>query len=202
MDIAATLNGESVRIVEMMPSQVVGSYYILYVTSSNRLYMTEKTRDEFDESLATNATITDVATAESVEELDYENHHTSYVFPTNTQLNCVLTAGLANTWSGYTSIIDSGANNFDTIAAASSIHISGLVVEAVSANDNVYMLEVSYGPSHTRISVVRILGGNVPKQDTKVRAMDIPMGSNVYYRCMCETGGATLNLHIRWHVCM
>lgn len=58
MNISAILEGKDVRIVGMVPSQVVGSYYILYVDlSDNNLYMSSTARDKFIFPLAKKAKI-------------------------------------------------------------------------------------------------------------------------------------------------
>jgi len=66
MNVAATLNGINVIIVEMIPSQPVGSFHIIYVNLvDNNLYMAQVERmdnlnwEDLDNTLATNVTAVD-----------------------------------------------------------------------------------------------------------------------------------------------
>jgi len=66
MNVAATLNGINVIIVEMIPSQTVGTFYMIYVSLvDDNLYMAEVDRmtnlewGDIGNALATNVTAVD-----------------------------------------------------------------------------------------------------------------------------------------------
>ena len=69
----------------------------------------------------------------------------------------------------------------------------------MSASGKLYELHLAYGSSKTIITRIRLKGGAVPKQESRIYGFYIPAGSTVYYKLKCETGGATLNLHLRYH---
>ena len=125
--------------------------------------------------------------------------HDTHIFPEDTPDALVFTAGaIANEWSAWALIVDAPAGNifhgeFTTVHG----HISGITIETVSNNGQIYILEISYGASNIQVAATRFYGGAVPKQSERIRSVIIPAGEIIYYRMKCETGGATAEGHIR-----
>ena len=138
--------------------------------------------------------------------LYHEAAHVSSIFPDATNLTCTLTAGgVANTYGNWAEIQDSGATTFSSKFAAIEGHISAIIVEECSRNDKVYMFELGLshdGTNFTELSCFRFLSGtgNVPGVfQIRYRMPVIPAGVSLYYRMMCETAGATAEVHFRYH---
>jgi len=140
--------------------------------------------------------------------LEAAANHVTYIFPAATNLDCVLAAhATANLWSDYVEVADTTAETPITLSslfAANCGHITGLIVESASQDDTVYMVELSYGAAHNRISVWRMTSGTnkvSPTGASAAKGGEIPAGETIYYRCMCETAAAkTVNVHIRYNL--
>jgi len=142
------------------------------------------------------------AIATDVDYLLEEISHESKIFPEDTAHYCELSAGTgANTFGSWATIEDSAGspNDFSDVCASSDIHISGVVVETVANSGSYYLIEIAYGASKINVGRVRILGGSVPKQETKIRSVVIPAGETVYYRSKCEVSESKHRVHIRYH---
>jgi len=128
--------------------------------------------------------------------------HETHVFPASTVNVIAFTAeAVANAWSAWTSIVDSPAGNtLNGAFVTAHGHIADITIETNSNNNQVYMLEISYGASRTRVAAIRFYGGSVPKQSERIRSIIIPAGESIYYRMKCETGGATAEGHIRYYL--
>jgi len=143
-----------------------------------------------------------------IEHLTELGQHTTVIFPAATNLDCVLTAhASADTWSDYTEVADTTAETPITLSslfASNCGHITGLVIESANQDDTHYMVELSYGAAHTRISVWRATSGTAkisPTGNSAAKGPEIPCGETIYYRCMCETAAAkTVNVHIRYNL--
>jgi len=155
------------------------------------------------------ATATDLATAQA--DLDHINdslNHLTKIFPAATNLDCVLTANAtANVWSAYTEIADTTGGTPITLSslfAATAGHITGMITESANTDDTTYMVEISYGSSHQRVSVWRLVSATNKVSSTgqsSARGCEIPAGETIYYRCMCETASSkTLNVHFRYYL--
>ena len=143
-----------------------------------------------------------------LEHIDTQGSHVTTIFPAATNLDCVLTAhATANVWSAYTEIADTTGGTPITLSslfAATAGHITAMVTESANTDDTVYMVEVSYGESHQRISAWRLVSGTNKVSSTgqsAARGAEIPAGETIYYRCMCETASSkTLNVHFRYYL--
>lgn len=135
-------------------------------------------------------------------EMDLEIHHETFVFPTVSNVDVVLTAGLVNAYGAWVEIVDGGATTL-TSQLTRDAHLSAVIIEQASIVDEVYILEVSYGAARTNVARVRFISGErvflPPIQMMKIRAALIPAGQTIYYRMMAETGGATANVSFRYH---
>ena len=150
------------------------------------------------------ALATDLATMQTdVDHLIDVSMHETAIFPATTGLTCTMTAHAdADTWSGYTEIVDSAAAALSTAFASKAGHIAGLVVEECSEASKRYMFEISYGSSYIVVGRWRIISetNNLPVfQSPQCRGAHIPAGETIYYRAMCETAAAkTATVHIRY----
>jgi len=133
-------------------------------------------------------------------ELLHEVQHDTFLFPEDTNETVTCTAAAANTWLTWTELVDNNAVTFSSKLATTEGHISAFVVETVTANGEIYLVEISYGGSKVNIARVRLYGGAVPKQESRVFSDKIPAGETVYYRAKCSAGGpASLTAHLRYH---
>ena len=149
-------------------------------------------------------TLIDAVQTDMDEIVQLSTHETA-IFPTATNLTCTLTAHAdANTWSAYTEIVDSAATTLSSVFAACDGHVTAMVTESANTDDTTYMVELSYGASHTVISEWRLVSGTRKVSSTgqsSARGAHIPLGETVYARVMCETAGSkTLAVHFR-HFC-
>ena len=138
---------------------------------------------------------------DSLEATGHYTHHVAQVFPEDTDQTVTFTAGgVANTWGDWTEILDNEANKFSD-EVTDPTHISAFLIEAASEDDVVYLFEVAYGDAKTTIARYRFISGVTLKlpaiQQIRIRGYHFPPGELIYYRMKCETGGATLELHIR-----
>lgn len=133
-------------------------------------------------------------------ELIEEVRHQTIIFPEDTSETVTLTAAGADVWSAWTEIVDNNGVTFSSKVAAASGHISVIVVETVSVNNQLYMAEFGYGASNTVITRIRTYSGAVPKQDTRVYSLITPAGETIRYRMKCsQAGPQSLTVHIRYH---
>ena len=131
--------------------------------------------------------------------------HVSSIFPSDTNLTCTFTAhATANTWSNWTEIVDSGATSLSTAFAAGRGHITALLVESISEDDTIYMLEIAWGASHILMTTFRFAGGTkfqAPHVQDRFWAPFMPAGQTMYYRMKSATAVAdTCTVHFRYHV--
>lgn len=172
-------------------------------------YVTERGTD--------NAALASVCTNARLAELDSANlptniddildavSHTSYVYPANTNLTVTLTAlNTANSYSNWAEITDSGATTFSSLFAAASGHISSLIIETVSENTTIYMLQMAYGDSKTLILESRFAGSGkfqAPNVQNRMWTLTFPAGETIYYRMKSATAVAdTCTIHLRYHL--
>lgn len=140
---------------------------------------------------------------EDTEELILEQAHVTQIFPATTDLTCTLTAHAnPDTWSAWAEVQDSGATKLSTLTTA-DLHVSALMIEWCSVTDKLYMIKLAYGDSKIIIAPLRFNSGALnflpPIQMIRIRASNIPLGEKIYYRMMCETGGATCKVSLRYH---
>lgn len=136
-----------------------------------------------------------------LDEVHSEFYHNTLVFPEDSDETVTLTAkNVANTWSDWVELADNNAVTFSSKIATYAGHITYMIVENSSASSKVYMVEFSYGGSHTIFGRARFYGGAVPKQAQRMFAGETPAGETVYYRMKCETLSATAEVHLRYHL--
>ena len=147
-----------------------------------------------------------IASLQEVEdEIDDATQHTTFIYPGDTNLTCTLTAhATANTWSAWAEITDSGANTLSSLFAADVGHITSMVIETISDDNAIYMIEIAYGADKTLITSGRFAGGTkfqAPNMQKRFWADPLPAGETVYYRMKTATGVAdTATIHLRYHL--
>jgi len=139
-----------------------------------------------------------------VVEIDDATQHVTSIFPSDTNLTCTFTAAAgANTWSAWTEIADSGATKLSASFAASPGHISSMLVETISDNAAIYMIEVAWGAAKNLITTMRFAGvGKFQAAHIQDRfwAPPFPLNQLIYYRMKTETAVAdTCTVHFRYH---
>ena len=131
--------------------------------------------------------------------------HATVIFPDDTSKTVTLTAGLnAHTWSNWTEIADSGATTFSSKFATTPGHITSMVVETISDNNAIYMLEIAWGAAKNLITTCRFAGigkFQAPNHTRRFWAPSFEAGETVYYRMKTETAVAdTCTIHFRYHI--
>ena len=133
-------------------------------------------------------------------ELLEEFEHTTRIFPEDTDETVTFTASaIANAWSAWTEVVDNNGVTFSSKFALKEGHISALVVETTSVAGKYYMSEIAYGDAKAIISRYRLYTGSVPKQESRLHGITIPVGEKVYYRSKASQGGINATLHFRYH---
>ncbi|GAH11742.1 unnamed protein product, partial [marine sediment metagenome] len=91
------------------------------------------------------------------EEIGIENHHETHIFPSRTNVACVLACGaVANNWGAWTRLLDANGAALDLEGRENTIHITAIQVETAGVASERYMIELSYGPDLTTITRLRI----------------------------------------------
>lgn len=141
-----------------------------------------------------------------VVELLLEQNHVTYIFPATTDLICTLEAhASADTWSTWAEVEDSDQtpNKLSDLNGSQVLHISSFTVEWCSDTDKRYHIELAYGASYLPVAPLRLTSGDKnflpPIQQMRIRTAGIPIGELIYYRLMCEAGGATCRVSFRYH---
>jgi len=129
--------------------------------------------------------------------------HSTIIFPADTDLSCTLTAlDTADTFSAWAEVADSAATKLTSVFATYPGHISSMIIESVTQDNTIYMLELAYGDDHIPITSMRFAGSNKfqnPSHQERFRGVDIPAGEKVYYRMKSATGVADAALvHFRY----
>jgi len=129
-------------------------------------------------------------------------HHDTYIFPASTADTCTLTAAGANVYSDYTRIVDAPGGNFFDDLFTSDGHITAMLVELASVAGKRFMVEISYGASHTVLSHFRVQSetNKLPTaQSPRIRAKHTISGQQLFYRCMCSAAGnESIEVHFRY----
>lgn len=142
---------------------------------------------------------------DSMEASGDEIHHTTGIFPHDTNLTLTFTAHAdADTWSSWTEIIDSDGNKFSDLLTRDG-HITAFLLEKCETKEKVFMFEVAYGDAKTFISHYRFIAGETTKlppiQQVRIRSDHLPAGEKIYYRMKCEQAGSkTCQLHLRCYL--
>ena len=142
-----------------------------------------------------------------LDELQLEQSHTTRIFPESTELGIEFTAGTpANSWSAWAEIEDDTPVTpvkFSSKAATEDLHICAIQIEALSDDDNRYMLEIAYGDAKTVVARHRFISGVTKKLEAvtfaRIRARHVPAGETIYYRMKCEVAGGTCEISVRYH---
>ena len=137
-------------------------------------------------------------------QIDDATQHVTSIFPSDTNLTCTFTAHAnANTWSAWTEIQDSGATKFSASFATTPGHISSMLIETISDNAAIYMIEIAWGVAKRLITTMRFAGaGKFQAAHIQDRfwAHPFPTGELIYYRMKTETAVAdTCTVHFRYH---
>jgi len=142
---------------------------------------------------------------EDTDMLYLEHAHITYIFPENTNETVTFAAhASANTWSNWAEIVDNNAVTLSSKITADA-HLTTMLIESISIKDKVFLFEVAYSDAKTITSRYRFIAGDTPKlpaiQAWRIRAAHMPPGEKIYYRMKCSSGGATCELHFRYHYC-
>jgi len=139
-----------------------------------------------------------------IRDTDDATQHVTSIFPSDTNLTCTFTAHAnANTWSAWTEIADSAATKLSAAFATSPGHITASVIETISDDNAIYMVEIAWGAAKNLITTCRFAGGTKfqrPDMQKRFWAPTLPAGELIYYRMKTETAVAdTCTLHFRYH---
>lgn len=137
-----------------------------------------------------------------IDDLNIDVAHESFLFPEDSNETVTFTAGgTPNTFGAWAEIVDNNSVTLSSKLASNDGHLSSLDVEDASASGKVYVCEIAYGSSKTVVSRHRwIIGtGKQTERKGRFRPLKIPAGELIYYRMMCETGGATSIVHFKYH---
>lgn len=138
--------------------------------------------------------------------LDLEAEHESFIWPEGTDEVVTCTAGaVASAFSSWVELdIDGDGDTLSSKLTDAVCHISALIIEDLSDDDEVYDLEIAYGDDKTNIGRHRFLSGEAKKLSgvmyLRIRAPEIPAGETVYYRMKCSKALATCEIHVRYHL--
>jgi len=138
-------------------------------------------------------------------EIDDATQHVTSIFPSDTNLTCTFTAHAnAHTWSAWTEIADSAATKLSASFAATPGHLTSMLVETITDNNAIYMIEIAWGATKNLITTMRFAGaGKFQAAHIQDRfwAPPFPAGQLIYYRMKTETAVAdTCTVHFRYHL--
>jgi len=127
------------------------------------------------------------------------NSSEMFVFPSATNIVCTLAAGgVANTFGAWAEIVDSSAVVLSDSFAANPGYLAELTAFMYSAANNSYMIEIAYGAAFDVIGRLRFYARANAVITLLIKSRQIPAGELVYYRMMCEVGGATCDVAFRY----
>ena len=132
-------------------------------------------------------------------------HHSSSIFPDDTDLICTLTAGqAADTWGAWAEIEDSATTKFSSVIASNPGHITVIQEEELSDINALYMVEIAYGDAKVPLPKQRFAGSGrfqSPSNLARTYGLEIPAGEKLYYRMKSNTAVAdTATVHFRYHL--
>lgn len=142
---------------------------------------------------------------DSLEAAGDEVHHTTGIFPHDSDLTLTFTAHAdANTWSSWAEVVDSSANKFSDLITRAA-HITAFMLEKCETKEKVFMFEIAYGDAKTLVAHYRFIAGQTvklpPIQQIRIRSDHFPADELIYYRMKCEDAGSkTCQLHIRYYL--
>ncbi|MBA7491258.1 hypothetical protein ES702_01803 [subsurface metagenome] len=142
---------------------------------------------------------------DSLETAGDESHHTTMIFPYDSNLTLTFTAHAdAHEWSSWAEIIDSATNKLSDLFTMDG-HLTAFLIEDANLKEKIYIFEIAYGDDKTIVSRNRFIAGETvklpPIQQIRVRSDHIPTGEKIYYRMKCEQAGSkTCQLHIRYYM--
>jgi len=131
--------------------------------------------------------------------------HATLIYPGDTNLTCTFTAHAnAHTWSAWAEITDSGATTLSSVFATTEGHITEMVVETISDNAAIYMIEIAWGAAKSLVTTMRFAGVGKFQSANDIKrfwAPTFPPGQTIYYRMKTETIVAdTCTVHFRYHL--
>lgn len=121
-----------------------------------------------------------------------------FLYPNVSSETVTFTAGVGADTFGAWAIINSSAGiTLSSEFATHAGYLSEIMTHNYSVADNVYIIEIAYGGDKTVVGRVKI------RSDwtyvLELNSVVIPVGTTVYYRMQCETGGATLSADFRYY---
>lgn len=127
------------------------------------------------------------------------NENEIFLYPDTSSRSCTLTAGSTpSVFGAWTEIVDSLGTTLTSKFAANSGYIREIMTHNYSIADEIYIVEIGYGASHTIIGRVKVRSDwtyVLPPTATSLS----PANQIIYYRMMCETGDATLRVDFRYY---
>jgi len=128
----------------------------------------------------------------------------TFLFPEATNITCTLAAGGGNnTWGAWVQIQDSNALLFSTRFAARAGFLSECALSNFSVDLSRYMFEIGWGAVPTVVARGMCISATAATGPlpyfVDLRSGQIPAGELIYYRMMCETGGATCLVGFRYY---
>jgi hypothetical protein len=126
-----------------------------------------------------------------------------FLFPEATNITCTFIAGGANAWGAWAQIQDSNALLFSTRFATRSGFLAECALSNFSADLNRYMFEIGWGAVPTIVARGMCISATAATGPlpyfVDLRSAQIPRGELIYYRMMCETGGANCQVGFRYY---
>jgi len=123
----------------------------------------------------------------------------SFLYPNATaSANITFTSGAIDTFSAWAVITDSSGGNLSAKFVANAGFLTEIMTHNYSIADKKYIIEIAYDNDDTDV-VARV---KVRSDWTYVLTLNsavIPAGATLYYRMMCETAAATLNVDFRYY---
>lgn len=141
---------------------------------------------------------------DSLEAIGTEHHHSTGIFPEDTNETITFTAGGSdNEWSSWAEIVDNnGVKLSDKLS--SPAHITAFLIESANVKEKAFLFEVAFGDSKTIVARYRFVSGETVKlpavQQVRIRSDHVPADELVYYRMKCEDGGKTCDVHVRYYL--
>lgn len=142
-----------------------------------------------------------IAAQTAATKIDLFNSAEVYLFPSATNLNCLLTAGNTNIWSAWTEVADNATTTLSSSFAVNSGYVSDMLFFLPSDAADGYNIELAYGDAKTtlgRTAFWALASGDVAYV-MPIKSRRVPAGETIYYR-MQSTGanGATVQARFRY----
>jgi hypothetical protein len=131
--------------------------------------------------------------------VDLYNSAEIFIYPEQTNYACTLSANdIANSFSSWLEITDNSSTTLSSKFVDDNGYLAEILAFEFSVPNVAYILEISYGEDNIVIGRLAFYARANAISSVLVKSHIIPKNQKIYYRVMCETGGASFRAYLRY----